>query len=362
MTTQTRTWRVAYIGAGAIVRYAHIPNFAAVPNAESVAICDVNEARAQALAALAGIPAVYTDYQRMLNEIHPDITVVATPNVFHREMSIAALAAGSNVLCEKPLAPTYTEAAEMFDAARVAGRVLTVGSHMRFNDNTQVARRQANAGFFGRIYASRTTWHRRSGIPGFGGWFTNRSLAAGGVLLDLGVHALDRALYIMDFPRPVTVSGAVFSEFGSRGRGVGGWGMDALQPLPVAQRRFDVEDMAWAFVRFETGAVLQFQVAWAANFPDFWTTEFFGTEGGALLEERDKVELYTSLNGADAVVTVPMPGVPTSSYGKLAQNLVRHLDGDPTAEIVMPSQALVSVQIVDAISRSAQAGREVSIE
>lgn len=362
MSMQTHTWRVAYIGAGAIVKLAHIPNFAAAPNTESVAICDVNEARAQALAAVTGIPAVYTDYRRMLDEIRPDITVVATPNVFHREMSIAALEAGSNVLCEKPLAPTYAEAVEMFDAARTAGRVLTVGSHMRFNDNTQVARRQANAGFFGKIYAARTTWHRRSGIPGFGGWFTNRSLAAGGVLLDLGVHALDRALYIMDFPRPVTVSGAVFAEFGSRGRGMGGWGMDVLQPVPVEQRRFDVDDMAWAFVRFDTGAVLQLQVAWAAHFPDFWTTELFGTEGGALLEERNKVELYTSVNGEEAVVNVPLPATPTSSYGVLAQNLVRHLDGDPTAEIVTPAQALVSVQIVDAISRSAQAGHEVDVE
>jgi predicted dehydrogenase len=361
MSTSPRTWRVAYIGAGAIVKYAHIPNFQAVANTESVAICDVNAARAQALAAETAIPAVYTDYRKMLDEVQPDITVVATPNVFHREMSIAALQAGSNVLCEKPLAPSYAEAVEMFEVARANNRVLTVGSHMRFNDNTQMAKRQADAGFFGKIYASRTTWHRRSGIPGFGGWFTNRELAAGGVLLDLGVHALDRALYIMDFPTPVTVSGAVFAELGSRGRGIGGWGMDSLQPVPVEKRRFDVDDMAWAFVRFDTGAVLQFQVAWAANFPDFWTTELFGTEGGALIDERNKAEFYTTVNGADAVIQVPPPGTPAQSYGVLAANFVRHLEGDPTAEIVTPAQALISVQIVDAISRSAQAGREIEI-
>ena len=361
MSNLPRTWRVAYIGAGSIVKYAHIPNFSALPNVENVAICDVNEARAQALAAEMKTSAVYADYRKMLAEVQPDITVVATPNVFHREMSIAALEAGSHVLCEKPLAPTYAEAAEMFDAARAAGRVLTVGSHMRFNDNTQIARRQADAGFFGKIYASRSTWHRRSGIPGFGGWFTNRALAAGGVLLDLGVHALDRALYIMDYPTPITVSGAVFAELGSRGRGMGGWGMDSLQPVPVEQRRFDVDDMAWAFVRFDTGAVLMLQVAWAANFPDFWTTELFGTEGGALIDERNKVEFYATVNGADAVIQVPPPAVPALSYAVLVKNLVRHLEGDPTAEIVTPSQALISVQIVDAIARSAQTGREVDV-
>ncbi len=362
MSSQPRTWRVAYIGAGFIVKLAHIPNFAALPNVENVALCDVNEARAQALADEMNIPAVYTDFRKMLDEVKPDITVVATPNVFHREMSIAALQAGSHVLCEKPLAPSYADAVEMFEAARAADRVLTVGSHMRFNDNTQIARRQANAGFFGKIYASRSTWHRRSGIPGFGGWFTNRSLAAGGVLFDLGVHALDRALYIMDFPTPVTVSGALFAELGSRGRGMGGWGMDSLQPVPVEQRRFDVDDMAWAFVRFDNGAVLQFQVAWAANFPDFWTTELFGTEGGALLDERHKAEFYTTVNGAEAVIQVPMPSTPAQSYAVLVKNLVRHLEGDPTAEIVTQTQALISVQIVDAIARSAQLGREVDVQ
>jgi predicted dehydrogenase len=361
MATESRTWRVAYIGAGFIVKLAHIPNFNALPNVESVALCDVNEARAQALAAEMGIPAVYTDYRKMLDEVQPDITVVATPNVFHREMSIAALQAGSHVLCEKPLAPTYAEATEMFEVARSVDRVLTVGSHMRFNENTQIARRQANAGFFGKIYASRTTWHRRSGIPGFGGWFTNRTLAAGGVLLDLGVHALDRALYIMDFPTPVTVSGALFAELGSRGRGMGGWGMDSLQPVPVEQRRFDVDDMAWAFVRFDNGAVLQFQVAWAAHYPDFFTTELFGTEGGALIDDRTRAEFYTTVNGADAVVQVPMPEIQAPSYAVLAKNLVRHLEGDPTAEIVTPTQALISVQIVDAIARSAQVGHEVNV-
>jgi predicted dehydrogenase len=276
-------------------------------------------------------------------------------------MAIAALESGSNVLCEKPVAPTYAEAVEMFEAAEKAGRVLTVGSHFRFGANTQIARRQADAGFFGNIYAARTTWHRRSGIPGMGGWFTNRDLAKGGVLFDLGVHALDRALYIMDYPRPVAVSGALFAEFGPRGLGAGGWGMDAMQPVAQEKRRFDVEDLAWAFVRFANGAVLQFQVAWAAHFPDFWTTELFGSEGGARLNEQNEIELYSSVNGQDAVIQVKGPDKAPWSYAEQVRHFVRHLQGDPSAEIVTPEQALTSVRIVDAIARSAAAGHEVTL-
>lgn len=358
--TPAKTWRVAFIGAGAIVKYAHIPNFKAIAGCELAAICDVAEARAQALATEFAIPAVYTDYKAMLAEIKPDITVVATPNIFHKEQALAAMHAGSHVLCEKPLAPTYADAVELFETASSLGKVLTPGTHYRFAPNMRICKQQMKAGFFGKIYATRTTWNRRSGIPGIGGWFTNRDLATGGVLLDLGVHALDRALYLMDYPRPVAVSGAMFAEFGPLGRGAGGWGMDAQGPRPAGNLRFDVDDMAWAMVRFDSGAVLHFQVAWASNFTNNFTLEVYGTEGGALVNENDQVELYTTLNGQEATVQVPLTAVAgLSSYGALAQNLVRHLNGDTEAEMVTPEQALVAVQIVDGIMRSAASGREV---
>ncbi len=360
MSSTTKVWRVAYAGAGAIVKHAHIPNFSQLPNTQNVAVCDVNEPRAAALAAAAGIPAVYADYREMLATEKPDITVVATPNVFHKEMTLAALAAGSHVLCEKPLAPSYDDAVTMFEAAKAAERVLTVGTHFRYGPHMQVLRTQAKAGFFGKIYAIRTTWQRRSGIPGLGGWFTNRDLAMGGVLFDLGVHALDRALYVMDYPRPLTVTGMTYAEFGPRGRGAGPWGSDIFAPAVTAPR-FDVDDFAWATVRFEDGAALMFQVAWASHHPETFAVEIFGTEGGASLREREGLTLYTNLNGQDVNIEVPTPNAPPATYALMAQNFVRHLEGDPTAEIITPEQALVSVQIVDAIGRSAQAGREVSL-
>ena len=353
----SQNWRVAVIGAGTISQRVHIPLFQKQPGATVVAVCDVNTARAQTVAAETGVAHVYSDYEKMLTELEPNIVVVATPNVFHKPMTIAALEAGAHVLCEKPVALTYADAQAMFAIAAAHERVLTVGTHFRFTAPMQAAKMHAVHGFFGRIYAARTVWQRRNGIPGYGSWFTNKDLAGGGALLDIGVHTLDRALYVMDYPQPTRVTGVKFAEFGPRGRGLGGWGADIFKPS--ANARYDVDDVAWAQVVFASGAVLQFQVAWAANYPETFVTEIFGDEGGARIGGQDSVELYSMLNDLEVKIDTQLPAQKSSSYEQLITNFVRRLNGDADADIVTPAQALIHVQIVDAITRSAVEGREI---
>jgi predicted dehydrogenase len=354
-----QTYRVAMIGAGGIVRYSHIPNFQSIPHVSVEAVCDVNEARAEEVATEKGIPRVFTDHQQMLSEVKPDITVIATPNVYHKPMTIDALRAGSHVLCEKPLALTYADAREMLDLAESKGLVLNAGTHYRWSDPMQAAKAHVDAGFFGEIYAVRTVWHRRSGIPGYGSWFTRNSLSGGGSLLDIGIHALDRALYLMGFPQPVTVSGATFSKLGPRGLGLGGWGSDIQKPSPDAI--FDVDDLSWAFIRFDTGAVLQLQVSWAVNNKDQFFTEIYGTDGGAVVGSQNDVELYTIMNGQESDIKVSVPKGRTGSYTALVRNFVRYLDGDPEGAIIPAHEALTSVRIIEGVLRSSQEGREVDL-
>ncbi len=355
----SKTYKVAFAGAGGIVQWAHIPNFQRLPNVQTVALCDVNEARAKAVAADKNVERAYTDFRTMLEKESPDIVVVASPNVFHKPMTLEALEAGAHVLCEKPLALTYDDSLEVFKKAAEKGKVLTVGTHYRFTDPMQMCKAHVDAGFFGKIYAARTTYCRRSGIPGYGSWFTNKDLAGGGVLFDLGVHALDRALYLMGYPKPIAVSGATFMEFGTRGQGLGGWGQDIMKPGDNA--RYDVEDFSWAFVRFENGAVMHFSVSWAAHFPDGMTVELYGSEGGAHIMSSDKMELYKTLNGQNVTMQTPMPGKAANSYSKLVENFVKYIDGDHSADIVTAEQALVGVQIVDAIQKSTLSGREIML-
>lgn len=359
MTNQSKTWRVAFIGAGTIVQRAHIPGFQRLENVETVALCDVNADRVAEVAAAVDIGATFTDYETMLAEVQPDITVVATPNVFHKPMTVAALEAGSNVLCEKPLALTYADAVEMVELAAAKGLALNVGTHFRYAPTTRAAKAHVEAGFLGKIYAARAIWQRRAGIPGFGGWFTNHALAGGGSLLDIGIHALDRALYLMGYPKPVSVTGAAFAEFGPRGMGLGGWGNETVEP--IANAEFDVDDLAWAFIRFEDGAVMQFQVSWAAHMPEESAAELYGSDGGAYVSNSD-VRLHTTMNGQLVDVTPSVPGGGLNSYAYLMENFVRYLDGDERAEIMTPAQALSSVRIVDGIMRSARSGQEVHFE
>ena len=105
----------------------------------------------------------------------------------------------------------------------------------------------------GRIYFAEAVWVRSRGIPsGLGGWFTDKKRSGGGTLIDIGIHALDSAWYLMGTPRPVSVTAAVFQNF------------KHLVKTPV----FDVEDAAFAFIRFENGAVVQLKTSWAGNLTD----------------------------------------------------------------------------------------------
>lgn len=178
-------------------------------------------------------------------------------------------------------------------------------------------------------------------------------------MLDIGIHALDRALYLMDFPNPVTVSGVTFSKLGTQGVGLGGWGSDIHQPTDASQ--FDVDDLAWALVRFDNGAALQLQVSWAVNNKDQFFTEIYGTKGGAHVGDQDQLELHTSLNNQQADVEIKVPRSGAGTYTHLVNNFVRYLDGDTTAEIIAPQEALTSVKIIEGVLRSATEGREVSI-
>ena len=196
--SEKKSWRVAFIGTGMVVQWAHIPSFRRLEGVEAVALCDVNEARVRTVANDTNIPHVFTDYREMLEKVQPDITVVATPNVFHKPMTLAALEAGSHVLCEKPLALSYEDAQEMMAFAAQKGKVLTVGTHYRYSPPMQAAKAHVDNGFFGEIYAARTVWQRRAGIPGYGSWFTNRDLAGGGSLLDERSVALRDLIHLVD--------------------------------------------------------------------------------------------------------------------------------------------------------------------
>ena len=360
LKVSNKTWNVGIIGCGSVVQMGHQPTFSmAVDNCQVVAICDVQEERVTQFAAERGIPSTYTDYQEMLNQEDLDLVVVAVPNIFHKPMSIAALEAGANVLCEKPVALTLADAQEMFETADKAGRTLTVGTHYRWSTTMRMGRKAVDSGQFGNIYHIRTVYTRRAGIPGFGSWFTNKDMAGGGCGLDIGVHALDKALFLMDYPKPATVSAVAYGHLGSQGVGTGGWGIDRAAK-PQEGGRFDVEDLAYGLVRFENGTSLIVQSSWAMHLPAAELVEVYGTEGGAIIRP-DKLELFQEMNGEPVTIDVEVPTGGEYSSVSQSKDLIRHLAGDETADVVTSEQAMVGIAILEAMYKSAASGSEVAL-
>ncbi|HIQ04952.1 MAG TPA: Gfo/Idh/MocA family oxidoreductase [Anaerolineae bacterium] len=350
------------IGAGFIATRGHIPGYQRLPGVQVLAICDVDEARARSVAEEFHIPHVFTNYHDLLAMDEIDIVSVCPPNRFHAEMSIAALEAGKHVLCDKPMAMNAAEARQMVAAAERSGNFLTLGLHNRYHPEVQVLKRIVDGGTLGEIYYAKASLLRRTGIPGYGSWFTNKDLAGAGALFDIGVHILDLALYIIGHRLPVSVSGATFAKMGTRQRGLGNWGIEIHRE---GQARFDVDDLATAFMRFDDGAVLIVDTSWAGYARSEERLQFWGTEGGAEIsslwaDEGAPLRLQLDLNG---LPTEARPAVPRASVGSYFAaieefvNCVREGRQPP----ITPQQGLTVTQILDAILESASTGREVRL-
>jgi predicted dehydrogenase len=352
--------RVGIIGTGGIAQGAHIPGYQGTEGVELYAACDVIEERAQAMAAKFGIPHVFTDYEEMLKLPEIDIVSVCTPPFAHKDATIAALQARKHVLCEKPMALDATEAQEMLDAwysvRERTNTVFSIGFQSRFGRNAQLLKRFIDAGELGELYYGRTAALRRRGIPGWG-VFTNKAKNGGGPLIDIGVHALDLALWLMGHPQPASVYGVTFRKFGNRADVFNPWG--SWDP-----QTYDVEDAAMAMIRFQNGATLQLECSWALNIERSMSqTILCGTEGGAQLQP---FKIFQEKHGT--ILDIVPPEAATEGQGRSETPLhVLEMRGfvkairEHSAPLVLPEQALMVSRIVDAIYASDASGQAVNL-
>jgi len=276
--------KIGVIGCG--VGRFHLAGYSKLPNVEIAALAGLDEARCRQLAAEYGIPRRFKDYRDLLALPEIEAVSVCVPNSLHAPVATAAFAAGKHVLCEKPLAATVAEGEAIVQAARQARRKLMVSFNYRFRGDSQTLKRHVAAGGLGEVYYVKAGWLRRSGIPGIGSWFTCQAQAGGGPLIDLGVHVLDLALWFLDYPEIVAVSGATYAKFGPRGKGF--WGGDRF---PSGTAGCDVEDLATAFVRLAGGATMAVETSWASytSAGDDYHVHLFGDEGGAELRSCPEI-------------------------------------------------------------------------
>ncbi|MFC4769972.1 Gfo/Idh/MocA family protein [Effusibacillus consociatus] len=355
--------RIGLIGAGGIARYRHLPCCAAIADVEVVAVFDAVEETARQAAAKFNIPTVFDDYRQMLEQKDIAAVLITTPNVYHAPIAIDAMQAGKHVLCEKPMASTLQAAEEMVRVQKETGRTLMIALNNRFRPDSHWMKNLIAEGAVGPIYHGKTGWMRRAGIPGWGGWFTTRELSGGGPLIDVGVHMLDLALWLMGNPEPVAVSGVTYRKFGDRpDRQIRTW--NVANPQGV----FDVEDMASAFVRCTDGSTLTLDVSWAANIEkERRFLQLLGETGG-LECENDRV-MYYGERGGQLVGMLPQFSWGTDEQASLERDgglpMIREFARairSGTTPLCSGEEGLRISRILDALYRSAQEGREIRLD
>ncbi len=345
--------KMAMVGCGGIVE-AHLKALADFPDVQVVAVVDSNPARLEVMKEKYGITKLYSDWNQMLKEIKPDAVNICTPNGMHAPVAIDASNAGCHVITEKPMAMNPDECQRMIDAAAKANKKLVTGFQYRFHPNTQFIKRAADEGQFGNIMFMKCRALRRRGIPNWG-VFGQKALQGGGPMIDIGVHVIEMAHYVMGSPKPIAASGNTWTYMGNKPSNV------ASQWPNWDWKTYTVEDLAIGQIRFANGAIMQIESSFAAHIEkDVWNFNLIGDKGGA---QWDPPSIFTDRAGTMTNTTPAF--LANGDFQEMFRIKLRHfVDGCLyNKPLEAPGEAGIAVQkILDGIYRSAVAGKEVTID
>ena len=353
--------RVGIIGCGGIANGKHMPGLARLDCVEMVAFCDIIEERAGKAAVEYGSndAKVYTDYRELLEDKSIDVVHICTPNRSHGFITADALEAGKHVMCEKPMAKTADDARKMVETAKRTGKKLTIGYQNRYRPDSEYLYTLCRNGELGEIYFAKAHAVRRRAVPTWG-VFLNEEEQGGGPLIDIGTHALDLTLWMMDNYEVKSVMGNVYHKLSGRENAANAWG-------PWDPGKFTVEDSAFGFITMKNGASIILESSWALNTLQVGEaiTTLCGTEAGADMWDGLRINgekygrLYITKPGLDASgVDFYDASAEETPGDKEARLWIESIIND-TEPVVKPEQALIVTDILEAIDKSAQTGKAV---
>lgn len=351
--------KVGIIGCGGIANGKHMPSLKKVNDCQMVAFCDIIRERAEEAAKVYGTPdaKVYTDYKELLKDPEIDVVHVCTPNRSHSFITVDALDAGKHVMCEKPMAINSAEAKKMLDAAKRNGKLLSIGYQSRFRADSTYMKKEAEDGTFGEIYYAKATSLRRRAVPTWG-VFLNEYEQGGGPLIDIGTHALDLTLWIMNNYKPKYCVGTTYHKLNNdtdQGNAWGNWDPE----------KFTVEDSAFGFIVMENGATIILESAWALNTLDVReaVTSVCGTKAGA--DMIDGLRINGIRNGRQYVLKPSFnaggaafyDGVKDSDPASIEESLWIAAVRGGAEPITKPEQAYTVTRILEGIYESSKSGK-----
>ena len=347
--------RIGVIGVGQIGKH-HIDNYKKIADVELVAVADINEKEAKRVSQVYGIPNIYTDFRKLLKRDDIEAVDVCLHNNFHMPVTVAALKAGKNVYCEKPMAGAYRDAAIMLETAREKKKKISIQLSTLFSNETKAAISLIKGGLLGRLYHARATGFRRRGRPFVDGYgtpsFVQKKTAGGGALYDCGVYHIANMLYLLGNPEVVRVSGKTYQE----------------TDIDAARKKisgYDVEELGLGFIRLEKGITLDIIESWAIHLNSFEGSSVVGSSGGIRLypfgffRNEGDLDIDSSINLDGASWRWHTVRHNADAYDSPQQHWVAALQGRvkllPTAEL-----ALNTMLISEGIYLSSKLGREVT--
>lgn len=281
--------KIAVVGTGSICEGAHMPAYMKRDDVEVIACADIDFPKAKAFAEKFNIPAAYASVEELLANCKPDYVDVCTWPAAHAPVAIAAANAGCHVMCEKPICHNLDDAIALKNAIEKNGVQFMLAVPLRYQKTAVHVRKLVDEGVLGDVYYGKTAYVRKRGIPG--GWFSCKKYAGGGPIIDIGVHRIDLAWYMMGCPKPVSIMASAIYKIGDYRDGVESTSDNQTvsannewSGAQVPDYKFDVEDSASGVIRFENGAQLIFETAWSFNGPSNYSTQIAGDKAGITLD------------------------------------------------------------------------------
>jgi predicted dehydrogenase len=352
--------RIGIIGCGGIAHGKHLPALKRLPNVELTAFCDIEVDKAVRTAAEFGVPgaAFYSDYRELLESGSVDAVNICTPNSSHAQIAIDAMEAGFHVLTEKPMAKTAADARAMVEAAKRTGKLLTVGYQSRYRADSQYLKKIIEDGDLGEIYMAKAHAVRRRAVPTWG-VFLDAEKQGGGPLIDIGTHALDLTLWLMNNYEVASVTGSVYRKLADRENAANAWG--SWDP-----KVYTVEDSAFGFIKMKNGATVFLESSWALNARETAEAQctLYGSEagadmkGGLYINGEKHSKLYVNevqLGGKGVAFYDATPDRPENT--EMAVFVSAILNGTPLT--ILPEQACVVSEVLEAIYKSAETGKVI---
>ena len=331
--------QIAIAGLGALAQVNHLPILSKMNDVEICGVCDVELSKAKSIAAKYNIKKAYKDIGKLLEECEEISAVVITAQTdAHKDLAIACLNAGKDVLVEKPLARNYEEAAAIVEAAKKNKRKLMIGMNNRFRNDAMLMRTFLKSKEIGEIFYVKAGWIKSQSSDQK--WVLNKEKSGGGVFLDNGIVMLDLSLWMLGFPEVYSVSAVNYYHHTK-----------------------SVEDSNISMIKFVNGCTLTIETSWTLQREgDLFYCNIFGKDGSSAI---NPLRINKCMDGTLYNITPKKIETPSNQFRKSYEYELKHFISVVKGETTILSdgdEALARMKIVEAIYKSAKLNKEVILK